>query len=54
MEMIYFNLFLFIVGFFILFAVIEKAVQSGINKSIIGDFLEKKYGIKDEDNDLDT
>ncbi|MFU2014420.1 hypothetical protein ACM6Q7_04990 [Peribacillus butanolivorans] len=36
----------YIIGLFILYIVIEKAVRKGINSSIIGQFLEKKYGIK--------
>ncbi|WP_342541935.1 hypothetical protein MHH33_12780 [Paenisporosarcina sp. FSL H8-0542] len=59
MEAIVLYIIFYIVGLFILFAVIEKAVQRGINNSIIGDFLKKKYGIKDVkksflDDDLDT
>jgi hypothetical protein len=37
-----------IVWLFILYAVIEKAVMRGINNSIIGQFLEKKNGSKDD------
>ncbi|MFJ7513133.1 hypothetical protein ACIQW7_27490 [Peribacillus simplex] len=37
-----------IVGLFILYIVIETAVRKGINSSIIGQFLEKKYGIKED------
>ena len=37
----------YIVGLLILFAVIEKAVQRGINNSLIGDLIKKKYGIKE-------
>jgi len=51
----------FIVGLFILYIVIETAVRRGINSSIVGQYLQKKYGIKDIrekeksflDNDLD-
>ncbi|MFD4932297.1 hypothetical protein ACFWMS_26095 [Peribacillus butanolivorans] len=48
-----------IVGLFILYIVIESAVRKGINNSIIGQFLEKKYGIKEDkksflDDDLDN
>ncbi|MEV5113378.1 hypothetical protein MRBL20_001503 [Peribacillus frigoritolerans] len=48
-----------IVGLFILYIVIETAVKKGINSSIIGQFLEKKYGIKEDkksflDDDLDN
>ena len=52
-------IFLYIVGIFILYIVIETAVRRGINSSIIGQFLEKKYGIKGDkksflDDDLDN
>ncbi|MFF2289058.1 hypothetical protein [Peribacillus butanolivorans] len=48
-----------IVGLFILYIVIESAVRKGINSSIIGQFFEKKYGIKEDkksflDDDLDN
>ncbi|NCT36489.1 hypothetical protein GTW56_08800 [Bacillus sp. EB93] len=44
---------------FILYIVIETAVRRGINHSIIGQFLEKKYGMKEDkksflDDDLDN
>ncbi|MBM4763734.1 hypothetical protein [Bacillus sp. B15-48] len=50
---------LYIVGLFILYIVIETAVRRGINSSIIGQFFEKKYGIKTDkksflDDDLDN
>ncbi|MGE6720079.1 hypothetical protein ACQKGD_22380 [Peribacillus frigoritolerans] len=49
----------YIVGVFILYIVIETAVRRGINHSIIGQFLEKKYGVKEDkksflDDDLDN
>ncbi|MDF1996646.1 hypothetical protein [Peribacillus frigoritolerans] len=49
----------YIVGVFILYIVIETAVRRGINHSIIGQFLEKKYGMKEGkksflDDDLDN
>lgn len=49
----------YIVGVFILYIVIETAVRRGINHSIIGHFLEKKYGMKEDkksflDDDLDN
>ena len=49
----------YFVGLFFLFIVIETAVKRGINNSIIGDLLKKKYGIKDEkksflDDDIDN
>lgn len=57
------NAILFIVysmvGLFILYFVIETAVRKGINSSIIGQFLEKKYGTEEDkksflDKDLDN
>jgi hypothetical protein len=52
------SIILYIVGIFILYIVIETAVRRGINASILGKFLEKKYGIKEDkksffDDDLD-
>ncbi|MFA9560500.1 hypothetical protein ACERII_24680 [Evansella sp. AB-rgal1] len=52
------SIFLFIVGIFILYIVIETAVRRGSNASILGQFIEKKYGIKEEkksflDDDLE-
>ncbi|MCK2000833.1 hypothetical protein MZM54_05445 [[Brevibacterium] frigoritolerans] len=52
-------IFYSIVGLFILYIVIETAVRKGINSSIIGQFLEKKYGTDEGkksflDNDLDN
>ncbi|WHY96968.1 hypothetical protein [Peribacillus simplex] len=49
----------FVVGLFILYIVIETAVRKGINNSNIGQFLEKKYGVKADkksflDDDLDN
>lgn len=49
----------FVVGLFILYIVIETAVRKGINNSIIGQCLEKKYGVKEDkksvlDDDLDN
>jgi hypothetical protein len=50
---------LYLVGLFILYIVIETAVRRGINSSIIGQFLEKKNGIKGDkksflEDDLDN
>ncbi|GAB6258029.1 MULTISPECIES: hypothetical protein [Peribacillus] len=58
MEAIIFFVY-FTVGLFILYIVIETAVRKGINNSIIGQFLEKKYGVKEDkksflDDDLDN
>lgn len=49
----------YIVGVFILYIVIETAVRRGINHSNLGQFLEKKYGVKEDkksflDDDLDN
>ena len=59
MESIGLFIVLSIVWLFILYAVIEKAVMRGINNSIIGQFLEKKNGRKEDkksflDDDLDN
>lgn len=45
-------------GLIVLYGVIEAAVRSGINSSIVGQFLEKKIGFEEDkksflDNDLD-
>ncbi|AGK54419.1 hypothetical protein [Bacillus sp. 1NLA3E] len=40
-----FNVILWIVGLFILYLVISTAIRDGINKSLIGQFIEKKHGI---------
>jgi len=59
MESIGLFIVLSIVWLFILYAVIEIAVMRGINNSIIGQFLEKKNGSKEDkhsflDDDLDN
>lgn len=56
---IIFSIIAYLIGLFILYVVIETAVRKGINSSIIGKFLEDKYGIKEVkksflDNDLDN
>jgi hypothetical protein len=53
------NIILGLVGPFILYIVISTAVRDGINKSVVGKFIEKKYGIEDGkksflDSDLDN
>ncbi|MFE5431045.1 hypothetical protein [Peribacillus simplex] len=53
------DIIFFVVGLFILYIVIETAVRKGINNSNIGQFLEKKYGVKADkrsflDDDLDN
>ncbi|CDO03641.1 hypothetical protein BN988_02159 [Oceanobacillus picturae] len=50
---------LWIIGLVILYFVIYTAVKDGINKSLVGQVLEKKYDVKEEkksflDNDLDS
>lgn len=54
-----FSIILLIVGLFILYIVISTAVKDGINKSVVGQFIEKKYGVKEDkksffDSDLDN
>jgi len=48
-----------IVGIFVLYIVISTAVKNGINKSDVGQFIERKYGVKEDeksflDSDLDN
>lgn len=48
-----------IIGLVILYFVIYTAVKDGINKSLVGQFIEKNYDVKVEknsflDNDLDS
>lgn len=50
---------LWIIGLVILYFVIYTAVKDGINKSLVGQFIEKNYEVKEEkksflDNDLDS
>ena len=58
MQSIGLSIVLYIISLFILYIVIETAVRRGINSSIIGELLEKKYGIKRYksflDDDLDN
>ncbi|RBP92887.1 hypothetical protein DFO70_10616 [Cytobacillus firmus] len=54
-----FSIILWIAGLFILYIVISAAVRDGINKSVAGQFIETKYGIKKErdsflERDLDN
>ncbi|AMM94678.1 hypothetical protein UP17_21215 [Peribacillus simplex] len=53
MQSIGLSIVLYIVSLFVLYIVIETAVRRGINSSIIGELLEKKYGIKDKKSFLD-
>lgn len=48
----------FLIGLFVLYLIIYTAVKDGINKSVIGKYLEQKHGLKEErksflDHDLD-
>lgn len=53
---------LYIISLLVLYIVIEAAVRKGINNSVIGQFLEKKHGFKEDkkslqellENDLDS
>lgn len=52
------SILLWIIGLFILYVVISTAVKEGINRSLVGQYLEKKYGMSENkksflDNDLD-
>lgn len=54
-----FNIVFFVLGLFILYIVISTAVRVGINKSVVGKFIEKKYEFKEDkksflDSDLDN
>ena len=48
MEAVVLFIVFFMVGLVVFYNVIEIAVRNGINSSIIGQFLEKKYGIKED------
>ncbi|WP_102275283.1 hypothetical protein [Cytobacillus massiliigabonensis] len=53
------NIILLIVGLLILFIVVSSAVKTGINKSEVGQFFEKKSGVEEKrksflDRDLDN
>lgn len=47
-----FNIVFLIVSVFILYLVILKAVKEGINQSVVGQFIKKKYGVKANKSDL--
>lgn len=56
---LFFNIVLWGVGLFILYIVFSKAVKDGINKSVVGQLIEKKYGVSENkksflDSDLDN
>lgn len=41
-----------IVSVIIMYLVILKAVREGINQSVVGQFIEKKYGVKTSEKSL--
>jgi hypothetical protein len=49
-----FNIVFLIVSVIIMYLVILKAVREGINQSVVGQFIEKKYGVKANTSDLDN
>jgi hypothetical protein len=54
-----YSIILLILGLFILYIVISTAVKDGINKSVVGQFIEKQSGVKDTkksflDSDFDN
>jgi len=49
-----FNIVFLIVSVIIMYLVILKAVREGINQSVVGQFIEKNYGIKANKSDLDN
>jgi hypothetical protein len=54
-----FSILIWAVGLFILYLVISTAVKDGINKSVVGQYLNSTLGVKDDkksllDNDLDN
>lgn len=56
---LFINIIFLGVGLFILYLVVSKAVKDGINKSVVGKFIEKKYEFAEEkksflDTDLDN
>lgn len=53
------SIVLFVAGLIVLYFIIESAVKNGINKSVIGQFLDENYGMKDNsksflNSDLDN
>ncbi|TCJ02286.1 hypothetical protein [Cytobacillus praedii] len=42
-----FNIIFLIVGLFLLYIVISAGVKAGINKSVVGQLIEKKYGVNE-------
>ncbi|HYK72539.1 MAG TPA: hypothetical protein VEV44_05300 [Pseudoneobacillus sp.] len=54
-----YSIILWIIGLFILYVVISTAVKDGINKSVVGQIIEKRSKVKDYkksflDSDLDN
>lgn len=49
-----FNIVFLIVSVFILYLVILKAVKEGINQSVVGQYIEKNYGGKADNNEVDN
>jgi hypothetical protein len=54
-----FSIILWIIGLFILYLVVSTAVKDGINKSVVGQLIERKYGVEAKeksflDSDLDN
>lgn len=52
------TIFLYLIGLFITYVIIETAVRKGIDSSLIGKYLEEKYNINEKsksflDDDLD-
>lgn len=55
---IFISIILYIVSLIIFYIIIETAVRKGIDSSVIGRYLEKKHGMKEDQksffsNDLD-
>jgi hypothetical protein len=49
-----FNIVFLIVSVFIMYLVISKAVKKGVNQSVVGQFIEKYYGVNGSKSDLDN
>lgn len=59
MSSLVYSIIFWIIVLFILYIVIFAAVKDGINKSVVGQFIEKNNGVKYDkksflDNDLDN
>lgn len=59
MQTVVISIVFFLVGVVVFMYVIEIAVRNGINRSVIGQFLEKENGIKENEksflnSDLDN